>query len=74
MAFTLYHADQMPRVEVQDLEVDTELRRIRARVPLGDMFSYSTQLRSLTQGRGNFALEPAGYAPVGTARLALSAL
>jgi elongation factor G len=56
--------------EVQDLEVDTELRRIRARVPLGDMFSYSTQLRSLTQGRGNFALEPAGYAPVGPARLA----
>ena len=56
--------------EVQDLEVDTEHRRIRARVPLGDMFSYSTQLRSLTQGRGNFALEPAGYAPVGPVRLA----
>ncbi|MDO8629463.1 MAG: hypothetical protein Q7R41_03130 [Phycisphaerales bacterium] len=30
---------------------------ILAEVPLANMFGYSTDLRSLTQGRGNFAME-----------------
>jgi len=55
---------QARQAEVEDLEIAGGLRRIRARVPLERMFAYSTDLRSLTQGRGQFSLEPAGYQPV----------
>jgi len=29
----------------------------------GEMFGYSTQMRSLTQGRGSFSMEPYDYQP-----------
>ena len=34
-----------------------------AEAPLAEMFGYETQLRSLTQGRGNSTMEPSSYAP-----------
>ncbi|MGC9031332.1 MAG: elongation factor G [Minisyncoccia bacterium] len=34
-----------------------ELKVIRAKVPLAEMFGYATSLRSLTQGRGTFTME-----------------
>jgi elongation factor G len=34
---------------------------IRASVPLGEMFGYSTTLRSLTQGRATYTMEPSHY-------------
>jgi elongation factor G len=37
---------------------------IRGKVPIAEMFQYSTTLRSMTQGRGNFSLEPCEYSPV----------
>ncbi|MFP4323355.1 MAG: elongation factor G [Anaerolineales bacterium] len=37
---------------------------IRAQVPLGEMFGYATDLRSMTSGRGNFTMEFSGYAQV----------
>ena len=38
--------------------------RIEADVPLSDMFAFSNVLRSSTQGKGEFAMEFAKYAPV----------
>ncbi len=39
-------------------------QKITARVPLAEMYRYSTSLRSLTQGRGTFTSEFASYEPV----------
>jgi elongation factor G len=39
-------------------------RVLHARAPLAAMFGYSTQLRSLTQGRGTSTMEPWSYAVV----------
>lgn len=37
---------------------------VRAKVPLGEMFGYATDLRSATQGRATFTMEFAEYAEV----------
>jgi elongation factor G len=37
---------------------------VRAMVPLAEMFGYATELRSATQGRGNFSMEFDHYKPV----------
>lgn len=41
-----------------------DAQAIDAFVPLAEMFGYATDLRSLTQGRGNFTMEFDHYAPV----------
>ncbi|MBC8404526.1 MAG: elongation factor G [Planctomycetes bacterium] len=51
------------------LGIDLELSEVRALAPLAEMFAYSTKLRSLTQGKGEFVLEPAGFAVPSEARL-----
>ena len=40
------------------------VKQINARVPLSDMFGYATDLRSKTQGRGQYVMEPDGYKEV----------
>ena len=37
---------------------------VHGRVPLAEMFQYSTNLRSMTQGRGHYSMEPEAYEPV----------
>ncbi|MFQ5747985.1 MAG: elongation factor G [Planctomycetota bacterium] len=59
---------QARQADVRDMKVHGDLRHIRAQVPLQTMFAWSTRLRSLTQGRGTFSLEPRGYAPVSPGR------
>ena len=43
---------------------------IRAEVPLEGMFGYTTDLRSMSQGRASFTMEPAEYKQVPTALVA----
>lgn len=42
---------------INSLESRTAIEHVRAQVPLANMFGYSTALRSITQGRGTFAME-----------------
>ena len=37
---------------------------IKAKIPLGEMFGYATELRSMTQGRANYTMEFSEYAKV----------
>ncbi len=40
------------------------LTSVTGKVPLSEMFEYSTRLRSMTQGRGHYSMEPSSYEPV----------
>ena len=53
------------RGEIQGFEDRSGgVKQINARVPLGDMFGYATDLRSKTQGRGQYVMEPSHYTAV----------
>jgi elongation factor G len=52
------------RADIADLKVDGDVRTVVGEVPLASMFGYSTTLRSLSQGRASFSLQPAGFRPV----------
>ncbi len=52
------------RVEGMEPLGDLGIQKIRASVPLGEMFGYATDLRSKTQGRGTFSMEFANYEPM----------
>jgi elongation factor G len=51
------------RAEIQETELLAGFAVVRGLVPLAEMFGYSTQMRSLTQGRGSFSMEPYDYQP-----------
>lgn len=52
------------RGQIQGMEATFGAQQITAFVPLSEMFGYSTDLRSKTQGRGNYAMEPSHYIEV----------
>ena len=48
--------------EIISLESKAVTEHIRTRVPLANMFGYSTSLRNITQGRATFAMEFSHFA------------
>lgn len=49
---------------ILDCRVHGNMRVIQAKVPLVEMFGYSSEIRSLTAGRGSFTMEPLTYEKV----------
>jgi elongation factor G len=49
------------RGQILKLEARPGAQQIDAHVPLAEMFGYATNLRSRTQGRGQFTMEPSHY-------------
>ena len=49
------------RGQIQGYEMRSGAQQIDAFVPLAEMFGYATDLRSRTQGRGQYSLEPSHY-------------
>ncbi len=52
------------RGEIQGMEDRNGVKQINAHVPLSEMFGYSNDLRSKTQGRGQYVMEPHSYIQV----------
>jgi len=52
------------RGQIQSMEARAGAQEIIAKVPLSEMFGYATALRSHTQGRGQFTMEPSHFAEV----------
>ena len=52
------------RGQIQGMEARPGAQQINAFVPLSEMFGYSTDLRSKTQGRGQYVMEPSHYIEV----------
>jgi elongation factor G len=55
---------QSRRAQMTENEQRGNARAIRGIVPLAEMFGYATTVRSLSQGRASFNLEPSHYAEV----------
>ena len=49
---------------IKEMEDVSGAKRITAFVPLSEMFGYATDLRSRTQGRGQYSMEPSHYSEV----------
>ena len=52
------------RGQIQSMEAIPGAQEINAAVPLSEMFGYATDLRSKTQGRGQYSMEPSHFAEV----------
>jgi len=49
---------------IRSMETENGTSRITSNVPLSEMFGYATDLRSKTQGRGQYVMEPDTYEEV----------
>jgi len=52
------------RAVITDARMHGNIRIIDAKVPLVEMFGYSSEIRSVTSGRGTFTMEPLSYEKV----------
>ena len=52
------------RAQIRSIEGQDEIQTVRALLPLGETFSYTTALRSVTQGRASFTMQFRYYEPV----------
>ena len=52
------------RGKIEGMEDRKNAKVIRAKVPLGEMFGYATDLRSATQGRATYTMQFSAYEPV----------
>ena len=52
------------RGRVEGVDAEEEMQTIKARVPLAEMLTYGSTLRSITQGRGSFHMEYSHYEEV----------
>ena len=49
------------RSKIVDMTVKKGIQTVKAEVPLAEMFGYATAIRSLSQGRGNYSMQPFCY-------------
>ncbi len=49
------------RAKIQDMGDRAHLKFVKAMVPLSEMFGYATVVRSISQGRASFIMEPSHY-------------
>ncbi len=54
------------RGKIMQMDAQGSIQVIQAQVPLAEMFGYATQVRSLSQGRATYTMEPSHYEPVPT--------
>ena len=52
------------RGRMEGVEAQTGIQVIKGFIPLSEMFGYATTLRSKTQGRGTYSMEPSHYEEV----------
>jgi elongation factor G len=52
------------RAKIQDMGDRGHLKFVRCTVPLSEMFGYATVVRSISQGRASFTMEPSHYEEV----------
>lgn len=45
------------RGRIEHIDIEDNLRIVRAKTPLSNMFGYSTEIRNLSQGRGTFTMQ-----------------
>jgi elongation factor G len=49
------------RGRIENMEDRAGVKVVTAKVPLAEMFAYSTTLRGMTQGRGNYTMQFSHY-------------
>ena len=52
------------RGQIKSIDVVAGAQQVHSYIPLSEMFGYATDLRSKTQGRGVYSMEPSHYSEV----------
>jgi len=52
------------RGQIENVEDKNQIQYIHSKVPLSELFGYATTLRSLSQGRASYSMEPSHYEEV----------